>query len=322
MKNIKIAVIGIGGRTGTMFAFELAKASDVLGIGREIEKEILVERESKREPFLVETISDSNWSTSYIPDIIFLATKNPVSPVIEYYYGKMSDRSDFPTLILSQNGAVVTEEASCALKKALGPNYDKVRIIRLNLFNPIDRKQESNNVIVNYSLPIKVSFGKVSGPGDTKDIKKLFKKAGFEAQEFSAKQIKNMELSKLFFNLIGMPSATRGLSVVEGFEDKESFIEEFLALKEYVGAVEWSGHSFVNFPKYPVKVLSFLIKILPINLLVPFRKNIAQIVSKGREGKPKDLSEIRYYNGIVVDLGKRANVLTPINLKVVSRILK
>lgn len=322
MKNTKIAIIGVGGRTGTMFAFELDKSFNVLGIGREVDKELFVYRGGEKTQFLGKVLLDSQWSVdSFMPEIILLTTKNPVSSAIKYYYGKMKGKEVLPTLVLSQNGAVVTEEALLALEEVLGTDYKRVRIIRLNLFNPIDRKQEGSNVVVNYSLPIKISFGKVAGQGDTKDIKELFKEVGFEAQEFNVKQIKNMEFSKLFFNLIGIASATRGFSVKEGFGNKESFIEETSVLKEYIRVVENSGYSFVNFPKYPVKIMSFLIKVLPIFLLLFFRKAIAKIVAKGREGKPKDLSEIRYYNGVVVDLGGKCNIPTPINLKVVERVL-
>ncbi len=324
MKNTKIAVIGVGGRTGTMFCFELKDVANVLGIGKEIKKKLLVERKKgQTELFEGRIILDSQWSLNdFIPEIIFLAIKNPVGLVIKYYYQKMKKKGVFPTLILPQNGAAVTEEALSALKEVLGSDYDKIRIIRLNLFNPIDRKQKNGNLVVNYSLPIKVAFGKVAGLRDTKDIKELFEKAGFEAQEFSAKQIKNMEFSKLFFNLIGIPSATRGLDIQQGFKSSETFTEEFQALKEYIQVVKKSGNSFVNFQKYPVKWLTLIIHILPIKLLLLFRKNIAKIITKGREGKPKDLAEIKYYNGFVVDLGEKLGIPTPINQKIVNRVLK
>ncbi len=324
MKNTRIAVIGVGGRTGTMFCFELKDVANVLGIGKEIEKRLLVERKKGQiELFEGRIILDSQWSLNdFSPEIIFLAIKNPVGLVIKYYYQKMKEKGVFPTLILPQNGAAVTEEALSALKEVLDSDYDKVRIIRLNLFNAIDRKQKNGNVIVNYSLPIKVAFGKVAGLRDTKDIKELFEKAGFEAQEFSAKQIKNMEFSKLFFNLIGIPSTTRGLDIQQGFKSSETFTEEFQALKEYIQVVKKSGNSFVNFQKYPVKWLTLIIQILPIKLLLLFRKNIAKIITKGREGKPKDLTEIKYYNGFVVDLGEKLGIPTPINQKIVNRVLK
>ncbi len=324
MQEKKIAVIGVGGRTGTMFCFELKEVANVLGVGQEIEKQLLVERKKEQtESFEGRRILDSQWSLNdFSPDIIFLAIKNPVGPAIKYYYQKMKEKSIFPTLILSQNGAAVTEEALSALKEVLGSDYEKIKIVRLNLFNPIDRKQQKTKIIVNYSLPIRISFGKVSGPGDLKDIQSLFKKAGFETTEFSQNKIRDMELSKLFFNLIGIPSATRGLGIKQGFENSKAFTEEFKALKEYIKVIKKSGNSFVNFPKHYVKWLTLIIQVLPIKLLLLFRKNIAKIITKGREGKPKDLTEIKYYNGFVVDLGEKLGIPTPINQKVVNRVLR
>jgi 2-dehydropantoate 2-reductase len=324
MQEKKIAVIGVGGRTGTMFCFELKEVANVLGVGQEIEKQLLVERKKERAKNLdVRMVSGSQWSLNdFSPDIIFLAIKNPVGPAIKYYYQRMKEKGIFPTLILSQNGVAAISDSISVLKEIFGSDYEKIRIVKLSLFNPIDRKQQKTEIIVNYSLPIRISFGKVSGPGNLKDIQLLFKNAGFETTEFSRDRIKDMEFSKLFFNLIGMASATKGLSIEQGFKDRESFKEEIGVLKEYIRVVKSSANSFVNFPHYPVKLFTLLIEILPTKLLLLFRKNIAKIITKGREGKPKDLTEIKYYNGFVVDLGERLGVPTPINQKIVNRVLK
>jgi 2-dehydropantoate 2-reductase len=324
MQEKKIAVIGVGGRTGTMFCFELKDVANVLGIGKEIKKKLLIEKKKgQTQPFEGRIILDSQWSLNdFSPDIIFLAIKNPVGQAIKYYYQRMKEKGIFPTLILSQNGVAAISDSISALKEIFGSDYEKIRIVRLNLFNPIDRKQQKTEIIVNYSLPIRISFGKVSGPGSLKDIQLLFKNAGFETTEFSQDKIRDMELSKLFFNLIGIPSATSGLGIKQGFENSETFTEEFKALKEYIRVIKKSGNSFINFPKYYVKWLTLMIHVLPIPLLLLFRKNIAKIITKGREGKPKDLTEIKYYNGFVVDLGERLGVPTPINQKIVNRVLK
>ncbi len=324
MQEKKIAVIGVGGRTGTMFCFELKEVANVLGVGQEIEKQLLVERKKERVKNLdVRMVSGSQWSLNdFSPDIIFLAIKNPVDQAIKYYYQRMKEKGIFPTLILSQNGVTAISDSISVLKEIFGSDYEKIRIVKLSLFNPIDRKQQKTEIIVNYSLPIRISFGKVSGPGNLKDIQLLFKNAGFETTEFSRDRIKNMEFSKLFFNLIGMASATKGLSIEQGFKDRESFKEEIEVLKEYIRVVKSSANSFVNFPHYPVKLFTLLIEILPTKLLLLFRKNIARIITKGREGKPKDLTEIKYYNGFVVDLGEKLGIPTPINQKVVNRVLK
>jgi len=324
MKDKKIAIVGVGGRTGTMFAFEFKDVVNVLGIGREINKAITVKkREDDSIPLDCRIIPDSQWpKENFQPDIIFLATRNPVAPAIKYYYQKSKEQNVFPALVLSQNGIKAGEEAVDALKDIFGSEFKKIKVIRLNLFNPIDRQEDNEVVEVSYSLPIRVSFGMISGPGELSDIKNLFDKAGFESIEFKQGEIKNMEFSKLFFNLIGIASASRGLSIKEGFEEKESFEEETGVLKEYIKAVKAFGGRFVNFPHYPVKTLSLLMETLPTKLLLPFRKYLAKIVTKGREGKPKDLSEINYYNGAIIGLGEQAGISTPVNKKVVARILK
>ena len=323
MNEKKIAVIGVGGRTGTMFAFELSRIADVLGVGREINKKILVSRgRNNSSPLNCRIIKDSQWlPEDFLPDMIFLATRNPVGPVLKYYYQKCKERNVFPDLVLSQNGIQAGEEAINALKEILGSDFYKVRIVRISLFNPIDRQEKEQVVEVNYSLPIRLSFGIISGSQDSRDINSLFHQAGFQFKGFAKEGVKSMEASKLFFNLMGIASASRGLSVQKGFENKDSFREEVMVLKEYVRAIKAAGHSFINFPSYPVKTLSFLIEILPVKILLPFRKYFAKIIAKGREGKPKDLSEINYYNGVVVNLGEKTGISTSVNKKVVQRVL-
>jgi hypothetical protein len=46
---------------------------------------------------------------------------------------------------------------------------------------------------------------------------------------------------------------------------------------------------------------------------------LGALVEKKRVGKPKDLSEIDYYNGEVVKLGKRFGIPTPVNEEIISR---
>jgi len=130
-----------------------------------------------------------------------------------------------------------------------------------------------------------------------------------------------MEYSKLFLNLIGMPSATYGFSIKEGFLKKEIFKEEILALREYKKVVKLSGGKFLNFPGYPVEILSFLIS-LPIFLLVFLRNILVEKIEKGRAGKKKDLDEIDYYNGAVLKMANKLKVEVPINSKILERVKK
>jgi len=47
---------------------------------------------------------------------------------------------------------------------------------------------------------------------------------------------------------------------------------------------------------------------------------LANIISRERQGKLKDLDEIEYYNGAVVKLGKKIGVKTPANEKIYNNI--
>lgn len=325
----RIAVIGVGGRTGTMFAFELGKVSNLLGIGRDIEKiknkELFVERKGE-EPKLFEerVILDSQWPPNdFLPEVIFLTTKNPVGEAVRFYYQKIKEKRLLPpTLVLSQNGIGVIEDTLSSLKEVFGQNFSKVRIVRVSLFNPIDKKAERNKDIIVYSLPIRISFAKASGPGDLKDFVDLFQEAKIEAREFPIEKVKDMEFSKLFFNLIGIASASRSLSIKEGFKNPETFEEEVTALKEYIKVVRNSNGKFLNVPHYPVKWLATFINSLPTQLLLPFRNYFASLIAESREGKPKQLDEIKYYNGAVVRLGEKIGLPTPTNQKIVKRAFK
>jgi len=325
----KIAVIGVGGRTATMFATELSKVANILGIGLDIktvqEGKLLIDRGQKEmKVFQEKVISPNFWPREdFLPEIIFLAVRNPIGKILEFYYQKLKEKNlPLPDLVLSQNGIGCLEETERILKKVLGSDFLKIRVVRVSLFNPVDRKKENDKLFIAYSLPIRLAFSKFSGPGDLKDFSILFKDAGIEAVEILPEKVKEMEFSKLFLNLIGMVSATKGLSIKEGFQNKEIFKEEILALKEYIKVVRANGYNFLNFPHYPVSTFSNFINTLPLSLLLPFRNYFAKIITKGRKGKPKDLSEIKYYNGAVVTLGMKIGIRCPINQKVVERALE
>lgn len=327
MEN-KIAVIGVGGRTGAMFAFELKRVAEVLGVGREKEIEIIRERKFyiKKEgspPKLLEikTINDFEFPGQSLPEIIFLAVKNPVGPAVEYYCQKIKDEKKLPILILAQNGLVAGEEAKIILKKVLGERSNEVQIIRVSLFNPVEIKELESKIYISYFLPIRLSFGVFSGPRETEKIATLFKEAGIEAEEIPPEKVRDMEFSKLLTNLIGMASVTKGLSFKDGLDDKKTFEEEVEALKEYVKVVRASDGNFLNLSHYPLKLVALLVEKTPLSILISFRKKIWAIINQGRGGKEKgNLNEIDYYNGEVVRLGKAIGIPTPINEKILMRV--
>jgi len=326
MNKKKIAIIGVGGRTGTMFAFELKNKANVLGVAREKEIEMIAQKKlyiqrKEQEPQLFDckVIKDSDFKSDLAPDIIFITTKNPVYKVVKYYFEKFKNKKT-PILFLSQNGIDALKDAKRALEDIYGQKAENITIIRSVLFNPIDIKIENNDIYIKYSLPIRIAFSKAQGHGDIKKLAETFKVASFEVSGFSEKNAKNLEFSKLFLNLIGMTSASYGFSVRDGFKNKVIFKEEAEALKEYIKVVKKSNGRFLNFPHYPVKFLSSLFGLLPTSFLLFFRSILANIISRERQGKLKDLDEIEYYNGAVVKLGKKIGVKTPANEKIYNNI--
>lgn len=324
----KIVIIGVGGKTGTMFAFELKKAAEVLGVGKEKEIEIMnqkkvyIDRNGRLELFEGKVIKDIEFKEDFQPDFILLATKNPVGPPIKFYYQKFRNAKKIPSLLISQNGFSPLEEAEKALREIFGKDFEKVKIVRLVLFNPIQKKEIKNKIFITYSSPIKIALAKVSGPEEIEDLIEIFKMAKFNGQVFPEEEVKNLEFSKLFLNLIGMASASRGFSVKDGLSNSEIFREEVEALKEYIRVVKATGGKFLDFSHYPVKFLTTLLELIPINLLLFLKPFLVQVISKGREEKPKDLDEIEFYNGAIVKLGEKMGIETPIDEEIYKRAIE
>ena len=320
----KIAVIGVGGKTGTMFTFELKKEAEVLAIGKEIEminqKKVYLERNGRLELFEEKVIKDSQFKDDLQPDFILLTTKNPVGPIIKFYYSKFKGAKKIPALLISQNGFSPFEDSKNALKEIFGKDFEKVKIFRLFLFNPIQKKEIKDKIFISYSLPIKIALA--SGSEGIEDLIGIFKKSHFEVEIFPEKEIKNLEFSKLFLNLIGMASASREFPVKEGFSNPEILKEEIEILKEYIKVVKAAGGKFINFSNYPVKFLTYFLKLIPTNLLLLFGPIFLKIVEEKREEKPKELDEIEYLNGAIVKLGKKLKIETPVNEKIYKRVLE
>jgi len=324
MEKKKIAIIGVGGRTGTMFDFELKKTAEVLGVGEENEIEMIkqkkfyIDRDGRLEIFEGKVIKNLEFKENLQPDFILLATKNPVGPPIKFYYSKFKEAKKIPTLLISQNGFSPFREAENALKETLGNDFEKVKIVRLVLFNPIQKKEIKNKIFISYSSPIKIALT----CEEIEDSIEIFRRANFKIEVFPEKEVKNLEFSKLFLNLIGMASASRGFSVKDGFSNSEISKEEIEVLKEYVGVVKANGGKFLNFSHYPVKFLAHLLESIPANFFLVFKPLLVKIVGQKREGKPKDLDEIEYYNGAVVNLGKKMGIKTPVNERIYKRVLE
>jgi len=326
-KKLKIAIIGAGGRTGTMFSFVLRKNADILGVGKikdiEMAKngKIFIKQNEVEEKFQEKIILDRDFSVEEKPDIIFIATRNPVGPVIEYYFEKFKDNPHPPFLLLSQNGIEALEEAKKALQKIFPDNWQRVSAARVILFNAIKIASKNDSVYFQYSLPIKIALASAWGEKSSEEIEKIFIKSGIEVYKYGQKDVFNIEFSKLFLNLIGMACASHQLSIEEGLKNKEIFTEEVMALREYKKIVKMLKGNFLNMPHYPIKFYSGIID-LPISFLWLIKNFFAFLINSQRNKKEKDIGEFEFYNGAIVKLGKKLGINTPINEKIVARLFK
>jgi ketopantoate reductase len=322
-----IYIIGIGGRTGVMFGRELQASCEITGIGMEREisaingGKVKIRRGGNAsEVFNVPAVKPENFGAiieNKSPDFVWMAVRNPVTEAVKFYYRHFQGKKEIPALILSQNGLSAIKDAQAALAEVLGQAGGRVRIIRVSLINGVDLKMKDDTAVINYKIPIKLGAGAVNGES-INDLKEVFSSAGIKCQEFRGKKVLDMENSKLFMNLIGMAAAVNGIPAGVGLRDEKIFKEETAMLKEFVAAVKKSGGGFADdFAGYPIKFLAQTM-LLPIWLLTPFRGLFADIVAKGRN-RPKDLSEIDYYNGEVVKLGKQFSVSTPVNEKITAK---
>jgi len=324
----KIVIIGAGGRIGAMFAHEL-KGKDILGIGREGEVKdiesgnILLKTNKGTEVLKIKAINDSDFGNDFIPEAIFLCTKNPINSVVKYYYQIIKEKGwKTPILFIPQNGIIASDEAKEALKDVFGDEAEKIKSVRISLFNSVSREVIDNKVHLSYVLPIRLSFAPMSGFFEKEEIEKVFEGTGIEAESVSFENFRNMEFSKLFLNLIGMASASHNLTVEQGFENEKVFKEEIGMLREYIKVVKLDKGKFLNFKYYPVKTMACLFNNLPMWLLIRLRGVIGKLINKGRREKKKDLDEIEYYNGAVVELGKKIGIDTPISRLLIERVVK
>jgi hypothetical protein len=254
------------------------------------------------------------------PDFVFLATRNPVGEAVKFYYRAFAKISKLPVLVLSQNGLSAGGDAREALKEALGADSEKVKIIRLSLFNPIAAVLSGETFCVSYSTPVQLCYGVHSGGAGASDLREVFSNTKIDAAEVAAGDTRNMEYSKLFLNLIGMASAVRGKSVKEGFNDPEIFADEMKVIREYAKSVKKAGGKFLTFPNYsyPVGIIVWGLTSLPLPVFSLFRSRLAGIVGSKRDNKPKDIAEIDYYNGDVVKLARKFGVCVPANEKILA----
>ncbi len=134
-------------------------------------------------------------------------------------------------------------------------------------------------------------------------------------------QADSMKWSKLLTNLLGnASSAILNLPPSQIFSDPDLFNLEMKEIREALAVMQSLQIKPVNLPGIPVKLLAFLIKNFPENLIRPL---LANMIGGGRGDKMPSFqidlyagrgnSEVDQLNGAVVKAGAKLNIPTPVN---------
>jgi 2-dehydropantoate 2-reductase len=130
-----------------------------------------------------------------------------------------------------------------------------------------------------------------------------------------------MKWSKLLLNLLGnATSAILDMNTLEAFADRRVFAIEVAALREAVAVMDALKIKAIELPGYPVPLLVFALRHVPIPLLQPILRRMAKsgrgeklpsLLIDLNAGRPQ--SEIDALNGAVSEASKSIGVRTPVN---------
>lgn len=209
---------------------------------------------------------------THTPEVIALATPNPVGEAIE----NIAKTAAKPfTLILPQNGVGVVEQARAVVDKDSVPT-----IIRASLFTPVNQKED--DIFYNpKKLRVAIAPENRSEREELSRTKLLFEAAGFEV--VTVEDYKSMEWTKLLTNCLGSTSTITGLPPAETFTDADLFALEVQGLKDRLRIMEAQGLNLAEIPW--IKPLRF-VKHIPTGLPYLPRWVIAGFMAAGRDNMP------------------------------------
>jgi 2-dehydropantoate 2-reductase len=130
-----------------------------------------------------------------------------------------------------------------------------------------------------------------------------------------------MKWSKLLLNLLGnATSAILDMNTLEAFADRRVFAIEVAALREAIAVMDAARIKAVSLPGYPVPLLVFALRYLPLAVLQPILRRMAKsgrgeklpsLLIDLNAGRPR--SEIDALNGAVSAARQSIGVRTPVN---------
>jgi 2-dehydropantoate 2-reductase len=214
-----------------------------------------------------------------------------------------------PVVLSLQNG-VRSEEM---LAEAFGSG----RVVAGTILNPISTPQAGTIVLEKRRGGIGLAPVALDEPLER--WARLFDDAVLPTRAYAGQRA--MKWSKLVLNLIGNASAAiLDTSTIQVFADPRLFRLEVEMLREAVAVMRGLGLKPVGLPGYPVPLLAWGVRRVPLWVLRPI---LRQLVVGGRGEKPPSLllelqrgrgrSEVTDLNGAVVRAGEQAGVPTPVN---------
>jgi 2-dehydropantoate 2-reductase len=130
-----------------------------------------------------------------------------------------------------------------------------------------------------------------------------------------------MKWSKLLLNLLGnATSAILDMNTLQAFADRRVFAIEVAALREAIAVMDALNIKAVALPHYPVPLLVFAVRYVPIPLLQPILRRMAKsgrgeklpsLLIDLNAGRPQ--SEIGALNGAISEASQSIGVRTPVN---------
>jgi len=220
-------------------------------------------------------------------------------------------------VLLVQNGVGGEELASQTLPGV--PLFSGVLAMSVSMEQPGRLRQETSSGGLNIA-PVRAE----RWPATLEDI---LVQSGLRVARYD--DYRGMKWSKLLLNLLAnaLP-AILDMSPGEVYRDPAVFSLEREAFLEALRVMRALGHRVVDFPGYPVRVLGWAMRYLPMPVLRPL---MTRLVASGRGDKRPSLqldlnrgrkqSEVCYLNGAVVEQGERLHINTPVNSTIVKTFL-
>lgn len=211
--------------------------------------------------------------------------------------------------ILSFQNGVASEEV-------LGDAFGREKIVAGTILNPTSVPEPG-------TVRLEKRKGGIGlAPVETRSIDSIvdaLQDTGLQLRTYG--DYRSMKWSKLLLNLIGnATSAILDMTTGQTFADRRVFRIEIAALRETIDVMRAMSIQAVALPGYPVPLLDFALRAMPIPLL---RAIMQPLAKSGRGDKLPSLlmdlthgktkSEIDDLNGAVVRAGSSIGIKTPVN---------